>query len=76
MEELDITTDCSYFLHGDFDWGLNVTGKRIADIKRFVDGFTKVFAPYISDVKIITVILPMQHSGIDNPNPEKVYDYF
>jgi len=76
MEELGINTDCSYFLHGDFDWALNVTGKNIIDIKRFVDGFTKVFAPYISDVKIINVILPMQQSGIDSPHPEKVYDYF
>jgi Lrp/AsnC family transcriptional regulator len=76
MEQEGIITDCSYFLHGDFDWALNVTGKNIADIKRFVDGFNKVFGPYLSDVKIISVILPMEQSGVDNPTPKKVYDYF
>lgn len=76
MEKEGITTDCSYFLHGDFDWALNVTGKNIADVKRFVDGFNKVFGEYISEVKIITVILPMEQSGVDNPSPQKVYDFF
>ena len=76
MEQEGINTDCSYFLHGDYDWALNVTGKSIADVKRFVDGFNKVFGPYLSDVKIVSVILPMEQSGIDNPNPKKVYDYF
>ncbi|MBU1941950.1 MAG: Lrp/AsnC family transcriptional regulator [Candidatus Thermoplasmatota archaeon] len=76
MEHFGITTDCSYFLHGDFDWALNVTGKTITDIKRFVDGFMKEFGPYISEAKIITVILPMQQGGIDNPNPKKIYEYF
>ncbi len=76
MENEGITTDCSYFLHGDFDWALNVTGKNIADVKRFVDGFNKVFGEYISEVKIVSVILPMEQSGVDNPSPQKVYDYF
>ena len=76
MEKEGVSTDCSYFLHGDFDWALNVTGKNIADVKRFVDGFNKIFGDYISEVKIITVILPMEQCGVDNPSPKKVYDYF
>jgi DNA-binding Lrp family transcriptional regulator len=76
MEQMGITTDCSYFLHGPFDWALSITAKSIVEVKRFTEGFSRSFKDYISDIQIMDVIIPLEQSGIDNPHSEDIRGYF
>ncbi len=76
MKQLGINTDCSYFIHGPFDWAISITAKSIVDVKRFTEGFSRSFKEYISDIQIMDVILPLEQSGIDNPNPSDIQGYF
>ena len=76
MEKLNIKTDCSYFIHGPFDWAISITAKSIVDVKRFTEGFSRSFKDYISDIQIMDVILPIEQSGIDNPHTDDMRGYF
>ena len=76
MEKLSIQIDCSYVLHGFYDWILSITAKSIVEVKRFTEGFTRLFKDYISDIQIFDVILPIEQSGIDDPHTNKIRGYF
>jgi DNA-binding Lrp family transcriptional regulator len=76
MHQLGINTDCSYFIHGPFDWAISITARGIIDVKRFTEGFSRSFKDYISDIQIMDVILPLEQSGIDNPHSSDIHGYF
>ena len=76
MLELGINVECSYYLHGSYDWFLCVTAENIRQIKKFIEGFTQSFNDVISEIQIQEVIFPVEKNNFTNPNLEKIKDFF
>ena len=71
-----INLECSLYLEGDYDWIFCVTGDSIKQIKIFVESLHSLFRGYISDIKTLEVVFPLERNGFDNPNPEKIKEFF
>ncbi len=76
LTKLDINMIGSYFVNGDFDWVIMVTAKDIMHVKITVEFFYNQLKDFIADVKILEVLFPLEKCGIENPNSEKIIEFF
>jgi len=76
LDEIDINIVGSFYVHGDYDWVIIVTARDIKQVKRTVELFFNELEEYISNVKILEVLFPLEKCGIENPNSEKIKDFF
>lgn len=76
LMKLGVNVECSFYLHGSFDWFLCVTADSIRDVKRFIEGFTRMFNDVISDIKIQEVIFQVEKNNFTNPNLDQIKDFF
>jgi DNA-binding Lrp family transcriptional regulator len=76
LAEMEIDIVGSYYVHGEYDWVIDIKAKDIKQVKSIVEIFYKQLKNVISDIKILEVIYPMQKCGIENPYPEKIKEFF
>ena len=76
LAKTDIHMIDSYFVHGDYDWVISISARDIKQVKITVEFFYTQLKEYISDVKILEVLFPLEKSGIENPNPNRIKDLF
>ena len=76
MEDLEIHLECSYFIHGSYDWILCLTASHIKQVKSFIEAFNTLFQNNVSDIQIQEVIFTIEKFGFDNPNKEDFRDFF
>jgi DNA-binding Lrp family transcriptional regulator len=76
LAKLGVNVECSYYIHGSFDWFLCLTAENIRDVKKFIEGFTRMFNEVVSEIKIQEVIFPVEKNNFTNPNIDQIKDFF
>lgn len=76
LAKSDINILGSYYVHGVYDWVIIVNARNINLIKNAVEVFYHRLRNLITDVKILEVLFPLEISGIENPNTEKIKEFF
>jgi DNA-binding Lrp family transcriptional regulator len=66
----------SWYSAGAFDWVISFNAPDIKTAKRFVEVVAKLFEGYISDVQLIEELFPALKCGIQNPEIERLREYF
>lgn len=75
VAKLGINIECSYYLEGAYDWIFCVSTDGIKQMKIFVESLHNLFMGYISDVKLLEAIFPIEKNGFENPNTEKIKEF-
>ena len=76
MTEIGVSIDSSFFVHGMYDWVLNVTTNNIKQIKQFCGILEKTLSGHLFDIRVLEVLFPVEENGICNPNPEEINGFF
>lgn len=76
LEKKGIDIDFTLLVHGDYDLILCATTPSIKETIILSNTFSSLFGEYISDIKILDVIFPMQKGGLDNPNMMELKEFF
>ena len=74
--KLGVNIECSYYLHGSFDWFFSITANNISHVKKFVDGLNLLFSGSISEIQIQEVIFPVEKNNVINPNLDQIREFF
>jgi len=75
--KIGVDVECSFYIHGSFDWLICITASHIRQVKKFSETFSTLFAEgYVSDVQVLEVIFPVEKNGIVNPNIKEIKDLF
>jgi len=71
-----IEIDFNLLVHGDYDLALCVTTRGVKELVILTNALNKMFGEYIAEMKTLEVLFPLQKGGIDNPNLEKLKEFF
>ena len=72
-----VNLESTYFFHGLYDGQICVTAENIIQVKRFIaDMEKKMGAEYFKKTDILEMLIPIQVKGFNNPNIEKLKEYF
>jgi len=74
--KLGINIECSYYLHGSYDWFIMVTAKDLRFVKKVIEVFTILLKGFISEVKVEEVIFPVETNNFTNPNLDQIKEFF
>ena len=66
----------SIYTNGIFDWVICFNAKDMKEAKRFVEEVNKLFFGYISEIYLLEKMFNITNCGIDNPEKEKLRDFF
>lgn len=76
ISESGVGVDSSFFVHGRYDWVLNVTASGIRQVKRFCEAILRTFPGHVADIQVLEILFPMKKSNMNNPYPEGIKDFF
>ena len=76
LEKKGIEIDFTLLVHGDYDLVVCATTPSIKETIILSNIFSSTFGEYISDIKILDVIFPIQKGGLDNPNILELKEFF
>jgi hypothetical protein len=76
IEEMGISVDFNFYIHGDYDLILCATTKNIKLMKKFCEILNSAFSKYIDETRILEVIFPIIKDGFPNPKMDELRDYF
>jgi DNA-binding Lrp family transcriptional regulator len=75
IEKDSINIECSYFVHGKYDWIICLTAENIKQAKKFCDILQNVYHGYISNIIILENLFSIRNHGLLNPNKEEIKDF-
>lgn len=76
LEKLGMTVEASYYSHGAYDWITIISGENIREVKKFVEHILEHYQSIIADVQVTEILFSLQKEGIENPNKEKLREFF
>ena len=76
LAKMGIEIDFSLLVHGDYDLALCATTKGVKELVILTNNLNKMFGEYIAEMKTMEILFPLQKSGIENPNLEKLKEFF
>ena len=76
IAKIGVDIDCSYFVHGSYDWFISIIASDIKQVKKFTEIFYKLSEKHVSDIQILDVVFPVETCGFDNPNLKKIREFF
>ncbi len=74
--EKGIIVDGISYVHGDFDGVYEIRTSNVKQMKKFVEALYNLSREYISDMRILEELFPIEKNGIVNPNIEELKDIF
>jgi len=74
--ELGVNIESSFYLHGSYDWFLDITAENIIQMKKFIEIFTRLLTGVVSDIQIQEVIFPVKINNFTNPDLDRIKDFF
>jgi len=74
--KLGINIECSYYIHGSYDWFIMVTAKDLRFVKKIIEVFTILLKGVISEVQVEEVIFPVETNNFTNPNIDQIKEFF
>jgi Lrp/AsnC family leucine-responsive transcriptional regulator len=76
IKEVGARLECSYYVHGSYDYVVCLTAKNIKQVKQFCERFNKLFYKHIAELKVLEIIFPVERCGISNPNVKDLKKLF
>ena len=76
LVDLGMDVECSFYVHGSYDWLLCITASHIRQVKQFTESFNELFKDYVADLQVLEVIFPIEKAGIENPNVDDFKAFF
>ena len=64
------------YVHGDFDGIHKIRASNVIQVKKYCEILNNLSKGYISDMKILEELFPIEKNGIVNPNIEELKDIF
>ena len=74
--KLGINVECSFYIHGTYDWFFSVTAKDISNVKKVIGIFTVLLKDIITEVEVQEVIFPVENNNFTNPNLNQIKELF
>ena len=74
--KLGINIECSFYIHGSYDWFIMVTAKDIRFVKKVIEAFTILLKGFISEVQVEEVIFSVEKNNFTNPNLDQIKEFF
>ena len=74
--KLGINIECSFYIHGSYDWFIMVTAKDIRFVKKVMEVFTILLKGFISEVQVEEVIFSVEKNNFTNPNLDQIKEFF
>ena len=74
-EEEIIVENISY-VHGSFDGVYEIRASNVRQVKKFCETLNNLSGGYISEMRILEELFPIEINGIVNPNIEELKDIF
>jgi DNA-binding Lrp family transcriptional regulator len=74
--KLGINIECSFYIHGSYDWFIMVTAKDIRFVKKVIEVFTILLKGFISEVQVEEVIFSVEKNNFTNPNLDQIKEFF
>jgi len=75
-KKMDVYIQSSIYLNGFYDWIICINTDELKKAKSFVELLNNILSGYLIDVKLIEKIFPAKLCGIENPEIEKLNDFF
>ncbi|UCF13689.1 MAG: Lrp/AsnC family transcriptional regulator [Thermoplasmatales archaeon] len=76
LAKMGIEIDFNLLVHGDYDLALCASTKGVKELVILTNNLNKMFGEYIAEMLTLEVLFPIQNCGIDNPNLEKLKEFF
>ncbi|UCD14025.1 MAG: Lrp/AsnC family transcriptional regulator [Thermoplasmatales archaeon] len=75
--EIGVNVECSYYVHGSFDWLICITASHLRQVKKFCEAFNVLFEEgYVANIQVLEVIFPVEKNGMNNPDIDKIKEFF
>lgn len=74
--ELGVNIESNFYLHGSYDWFLDITAENIIQVKKFIEVFNRLLTGVASDIQIQEVIFPVAINNFTNPDLDQIKDFF
>ncbi len=74
-KKIGVDINSSYYLHGEYDWQINISAESIVGAKKFCEVLNKTYTPNIREIKLLEIIFPVKECGIQNPNVKQLKDF-
>ena len=75
-EELGITIENSFYVHGEYDWMATVTAEGIRQVKKFSDAFFTMHPGAVQKISILQTMMFVRKQYILNPERKKLKEFF
>jgi len=76
IAKMGIIVENVSYVHGDFDWIHIIRASNILQVKKHCEILNSLSKGYISDMRILEDMFPIEKNGIVNPNIEELKDMF
>ena len=76
IAKMGIIVENISYVHGEFDWIHIIRASNVIQVKKYCEILNKLSKGYISDMKILEELFPIEKNGIVNPNIEELKDLF
>ena len=76
IAKMEIIVENVSYVHGDFDGIHIIRASNVVQVKKYCEILNKLSKGYISDMKILEELFPIEKNGIVNPNIEELKDIF
>ncbi|MCK4348508.1 MAG: Lrp/AsnC family transcriptional regulator [Thermoplasmatales archaeon] len=76
IAKMGIIVDNVSYVHGAFDGIHIIRASNVVQVKKYCEILNKLSKGYISDMKILEELFPIEKNGIVNPNVEELKDIF
>jgi len=74
--KIGVFIDCSFFLHGSFDWLICLSACDVKYVKKFIEIFNELFRVHVFKIEVLEVIFPVEKCGFDNQDLEEIKEFF
>ena len=76
IAKMGIIVENASYVHGDFDGIHIIRASNVLQVKKYCEILNNLSKGYISDMKILEELFPIEKNGIVNPNIEELKDIF
>ena len=76
IAKMEIIIENVSYVHGEFDGIHIIRASNVVQVKKYCEILNKLSKGYISDMKILEELFPIEKNGIVNPNIEELKDIF
>ena len=76
IAKMGILVENVSYVHGAFDGIHVIRASNVVQVKKYCEILNKLSKGYISDMKILEELFPIEKNGIVNPNIEELKDIF